>query len=91
MADSVPPERYLEAHLSAWSAVVKKHNLKMDLVHAELGEGKGAYRQHIMSELCFDRSLDLAKMRSTGFQESSNLKRTWWTAFERFREAKGIP
>ncbi|KIW74833.1 hypothetical protein Z517_11603 [Fonsecaea pedrosoi CBS 271.37] len=88
---SLAPADYMRSHLATWSELVQTHGLETNLIRDELAEGKAGYQKHIMSELCFDRSLDLGRMRQAGFQEVSDSKRAWWTAFERFREAKAIP
>lgn len=88
--NSTQPLYYLKSHLSSWSRLVEKHGLNKDLIREELNEGKGHYQQHIMSELCFDRSLDLAKARKAGFRETSDLRQTWWNAFDRLQQSKGI-
>ncbi|KEF56738.1 uncharacterized protein A1O9_06928 [Exophiala aquamarina CBS 119918] len=87
---STQPFYYLKSHLSAWIKLVNEHGLKRNLIQDELSPGKGHYQQHIMSELCFNRTLNLGKARRAGFHEVSDLRKTWWTAFDRLRESKGI-
>ena len=87
---STQPMYYLKSHLSTWDKLVNDHGLKKNLILDELSAGKGHYQQHIMRELCFNRTLDLSKIRKAGFLESSDLRTTWWTAFDRLRQSKGI-
>lgn len=87
----VQPLYYLKSNMSAWNQLVTKNKLRKDILRNELSEGKGHYQQHIMSELCFDRTLDLAKSRSAGFHETSDLRQTWWTTFDRLRQNNAIP
>lgn len=89
--DSVPPAEYLKLHKTKWSDLVAEHKLAKDVLEVESGPSKGGFQYHIMTELDFDRQLDLELCRKSGFLDRVEMHRSWWHTFERLRQARRIP
>ena len=88
------PGQYLVDHLSEWKEMEKKHRLAPGRVGND--RSLAIFQYFIMTLLCFDRQLDLNKEHNTwnlggGKAEEVDSKTAWWTAFQRFRDARIIP
>ncbi|KAK0938556.1 hypothetical protein LTR29_009870 [Friedmanniomyces endolithicus] len=87
------PPQYLFDHLEQWRGIEKK----CGLVTGRVGNDRSmaGFDYFIMTMFDFDRQLDLSKeikaWNEGGKAEEVDSKTAWWTAFERFREAKIIP
>lgn len=85
------PGQYLSDHLEQWQALERKHGL----VTGRVGNDRSlaTFQHFIMTLFNFDRSLDLGRQNQAWGEvaEEKDSKRVWWTAFQRFREAKIIP
>jgi len=79
--------------LEQWRGIEKK----CGLVTGRVGNDRSmaGFDYFIMTMFDFDRQLDLSKeikaWNQGGKAEEVDSKMAWWTAFERFREAKIIP
>jgi hypothetical protein len=85
------PTQYLADHFSEWQALEKKHGLKSGRVGND--RTFGGFPYFIMTMFNFDRHLDMTKcheMMGDAVIET-DAKGAWWTAFDRFRQAKIIP
>jgi hypothetical protein len=85
------PEEYLASHFSEWQALEKKHGLKTGRVGN--GRSLGGFAYFIMTMFNFDRHLDMTKCHEMMGDAKLEIdaKGGWWTAFDRFRQAKIIP
>lgn len=89
------PGQYLLDHLSEWKEVEKKYGLATGRVGND--RSLAIFQYFIMTLLSFDRQLDLTNMHKAWNSGSGNgveevdSKECWWTAFQRFRDAKIIP
>ena len=88
------PGQYLSDHLDQWKALEKKHGLATGRVGND--RSLAIFQFFIMTLLCFDRQLDLSASHKAwnsggGKAEEVETKTAWWTAFQRFRDAKIIP
>ncbi|KAF7185709.1 Short chain dehydrogenase sirQ [Pseudocercospora fuligena] len=85
------PGQYLNEHLEQWQALERKHGL----VTGRVGNDRSlaTFQHFIMTLFNFDRSLDLGRQNQAWGEaaEEKDSKRVWWTAFQRFRDAKIIP
>ncbi|KAK5128223.1 hypothetical protein LTR85_002890 [Meristemomyces frigidus] len=87
------PGNYLADHLPQWKEMEKKHGLATGRVGND--RSLAGFQYFIMTMFDFDRQLDLSKQHKAWSQggkvEELDSKQAWWTAFERFRDAKIIP
>ncbi|KAF7563272.1 hypothetical protein G7046_g864 [Stylonectria norvegica] len=85
------PTQYLGDHVEEWKEVEKKHGLVTGRVGNE--RSFGGFPYFIMTMFNFDRHLDMSKTHTMWGEakEEVDIKAAWWTAFDRFREAKIIP
>lgn len=88
------PGQYLSDHLQEWKDIEKKNGLATGRVGND--RSLAIFQAFIMTFLCFDRQLDLSKAHKAwssggGKVEEIDAKTCWWTAFQRFRDAKIIP
>jgi hypothetical protein len=82
------PMAYLDEHLSKWKELENACGLQTGRVGND--RSLRGYDYFIMTMFDFDRQLDLKKSQET-WGEETDIKGTWWTAFDRFRKAKIIP
>jgi len=87
------PGQYLTEHLQQWKDMENKYGLSTGRVGND--RSLAGFQYFIMTMFDFDRHLDLSKelkaWNQGGKAEEMDSKQTWWTAFERFRQAKIIP
>lgn len=88
------PGQYLSDHIKEWKEIEKRHGLATGRVGND--RSLKMFQTFIMTMLCFDRQLDLTKMHKAwssggGKVEEIDAKQCWWTAFQRYRDAKIIP
>ncbi|KXL44417.1 hypothetical protein M433DRAFT_90482 [Acidomyces richmondensis BFW] len=87
------PGQYLTDHLQQWKDMENKYGLSTGRVGND--RSLAGFQYFIMTMFDFDRQLDLSKELKAwnhgGKAEETDSKKTWWTAFERFRKAKIIP
>jgi hypothetical protein len=85
------PTQYLTDHVSEWKEVEKKHGL----VSGRVGNDRsyGGFPYFIMTMFNFDRHLDMSIVHEMmgDAKEEIDTKTAWYTAFDRFRQAKIIP
>lgn len=85
------PTQYLADHVDEWKKVEQKHGL----VSGRVGNDRsfGGFPYFIMTMFNFDRHLDmsLAHEMMGDTKEEIDTKGAWYTAFDRFRQAKIIP
>lgn len=89
------PGQYLQDHLEDWKGIEKKYGLATGRVGND--RSLAIFQYFIMTLLSFDRQLDVTNMhkawnsgKGRGVEEI-DAKQCWWTAFQRFRDAKIIP
>lgn len=86
------PGQYLVEHLDEWQKLEKQHGLATGRVGND--RSLATYQYFIMTMFDFDRPLDLTKMHQAwsqgGQAEEQSAREMWWTAFQRFRDAKII-
>ncbi|KAF2404500.1 hypothetical protein EJ06DRAFT_469557 [Trichodelitschia bisporula] len=85
------PIQYVADHFAEWQKLEKEYGLKTG--RAGNGRSYNGFPYFIMTMFDFDRHMSLNAMHEAwgGEREETDVKGTWWTAFERFREAKIIP
>ncbi|KAI0121199.1 hypothetical protein BJ170DRAFT_149431 [Xylariales sp. AK1849] len=85
------PARFLADHFGEWQALEKRHGLKSGRVVNDRSVEVFAY--FVMTVLNFDRQLDMTKCHKMlgDAKIETDAKGAWWTAFDRFRQAKIIP
>ena len=89
------PGQYLQEHIEEWKSIEKKYGLATGRVGND--RSLALFQYFIMSLLSFDRQMDLTKMHKAWNSgngkgvEEIDAKQCWWTAFQRFRDAKIIP
>ncbi|KAF2841029.1 hypothetical protein M501DRAFT_951735 [Patellaria atrata CBS 101060] len=85
------PIQYVGDHVNEWHKLEKEYGLQTGRVGNDISFGGFPY--FIMTMLDFDRQLDMTKTHEVwgDLKEEWDSKKTWWTAFERFRRAKIIP
>ena len=87
------PGQYLADHLPQWKELEKKHNLATGRVGNN--RSLAGFQYFIMTMFNFDRQLDLSRQHQSwaqaGKAEEVDSKHAWWTAFDRFRQARIIP
>ncbi|KAF7537188.1 hypothetical protein G7054_g3886 [Neopestalotiopsis clavispora] len=85
------PSEYLADHLAEWQALEKQHGLKTGRVGND--RSYGGFPYFIMTMFNFDRHLDMTKCHEMmgDAKVETDAKGAWWTAFDRFRQAKIIP
>jgi hypothetical protein len=85
------PPTYLADHLAEWQEVEKKYGLKTGRVGND--RSFTGFPYFIMTMFNFDRHLDMSKTHEMmgDSTEEVDTKAAWWTAFDRFRQAKIIP
>lgn len=85
------PAEYLAVHWDRWLEVQREYNLRA----GRAGDCRsfGGYPHFIMSMFNFDRQLDLGKTHRAWGRgaEGADTRKTWYTAFDRFRSARIIP
>ena len=85
------PTQYLADNAEKWKEVEKKYGL----VSGRVGNDRsyGGFPYFIMTMLNFDRHLDMTTVHEMmgSSKEEVDTKGAWYTAFDRFREAKVIP
>lgn len=77
---------YFESHKDEFPAVCKERGLKEDIMYTSI-RNTGS-RGSVMKLMDFDRNLDLSKARALGFNAELSTASSWYTAFDRVREAK---
>ncbi|KAI1264816.1 hypothetical protein F5Y18DRAFT_417396 [Xylariaceae sp. FL1019] len=85
------PTEYCADHLDEWKAMEEKYGLKKGRVGNDRSFGGFPYL--IMTLFDFDRNLDVSKVQDMmgDYKVEGDTKSVWYTAFDRFREAKIIP
>ncbi|KAK2745563.1 hypothetical protein FQN57_003688 [Myotisia sp. PD_48] len=85
------PYDYLVEHQDQWVELEKKHGLQTGRVGND--RSLGGYPHFIMSQFDFDRHMDLTKSHRVWGDNAvqTDAKGSWFTAFDRFRQAKIIP
>jgi phage anti-repressor protein len=84
--DSVTGPEYVESHQEEFQALCKERGLKEDIMYTSI-RNTGS-RGSVMKLMDFDRNLDLSKARALGFEAELSTESSWYTAFDRMREAK---
>lgn len=82
------PSGFVSENREKWLELEQKHGLQTGRVGNE--RSYGGFPYFIMNMFNFDRHLDLGKMHKV-YQEEISTEDAWFTAFDRFREAKIIP
>ncbi|CAK4031927.1 Hypothetical predicted protein [Lecanosticta acicola] len=85
------PGEYLASHLEQWTEIEERYGLATGRVGND--RSLGGFQYFIMTMFDFDRHLDMAKMHAAwgDKKEEVGSKEVWWTAFQRYRNAKIIP
>ncbi|KAH8655198.1 hypothetical protein BX600DRAFT_515037 [Xylariales sp. PMI_506] len=85
------PVEFLADHFTEWQALEKKHGLKSGRVGND--RSYSGFPTLIMTLFNFNRDLDMSKCHELMGEAKieTDAKGAWWTAFDRFREAKIIP
>lgn len=85
------PSEYLADHYAEWQALEKRHGLKTGRVGND--RSFGGFPYFIMTMFNFDRHLDMTKCHEMmgDAKVETDAKGAWWTAFDRFRQARIIP
>lgn len=87
------PPQYVFEHIQQWKEMERKYSLAGGRVGND--RSLAGFDYFIMTMFDFDRQLDMSKglkaWNQGGKAEEVDTKTAWWTAFERFREAKIIP
>lgn len=85
------PTQYVADHVSEWKEVEKKYGL----VTGRVGNDRsyGGFPHFIMTLCNYDRQLDMSTVHEMlgDAKEEVDTKTAWYTAFDRFRQAKIIP
>lgn len=84
--DSVTGPEYVECHREEFQVLRKERGLKEDTMYTSI-RNTGS-RGSVMKLMDFDRNLDLSKARAPGFNVELSTEISWYTAFDRVREAK---
>ncbi|KAJ5377943.1 uncharacterized protein N7496_005352 [Penicillium cataractarum] len=84
--DAVTGPEYVESHKEEFQALCKERGLKEDIMYTSI-RNTGS-RGSVMKLMDFDRNLDLSKARALGFNGELSTESSWYTAFDRVREAK---
>lgn len=82
------PVAYVSENREKWFELEKKHGLQTGRVGNE--RSYGGFPYFIMTMFNFDRQIDQSKMHSI-YKEETTTQKAWYTAFDRFRQAKIIP
>lgn len=72
---------HVESHKDEFQALCKELGLKKDIMYTNI-QNTGS-RGSVMKFIGFDRNLDLIKARAPGL----SIESSWYTAFDRVREA----
>jgi hypothetical protein len=84
--DAVTGPEYVERHKEELQALRQDRGLKEDIMYTSI-RNTGS-RGSVMKLMDFDRNLDLSKTRALGFNRELSTESSWYTAFDRVREAK---
>lgn len=83
---SLHPTEYIDLHWEQFRSICREGGLREEIVYKSMhntGSRMGSLRL-----MDFDRHFDLGRARSLGFTEEISTKTSWYTAFDRVREAK---
>ncbi|KIW09158.1 uncharacterized protein PV09_00093 [Verruconis gallopava] len=85
------PYNYVIDHKDEWEKIVKEKGLKGGRVGND--RSFGGFPYFIMTMFNFDRHVDMSKtLKAWGDKaEEFDIKQSWYTVFDRFRQAKIIP
>ncbi|KAJ5155932.1 hypothetical protein N7492_008735 [Penicillium capsulatum] len=85
-SDGVQPPEYIDRHWDKFQALCREKGLKEDIIYQSMhNTGSGGSVMRLMD---FDRHLSLDKARSLGFKTELSTEDSWFTAFDRVRNAK---
>lgn len=79
------PDTFMQEQQSQWKHLIKSRDLR------DVGAGKQGFWKMLMSDLDFDRSVDISLSRDVGFHDKIQDGRAFAMAFDRFRQASIIP
>ncbi|KAJ5668720.1 hypothetical protein N7462_009790 [Penicillium macrosclerotiorum] len=83
---SLHPTKYIDQHWDEFQALCRQNGLREDIIYKSMhntGSRMGSLRL-----MDFDRPFDLGRARSIGFEEEISTEKSWYTAFDRVRDAK---
>lgn len=83
---SLHPTVYVEQHWTEFQALCRESGLREDVIYKSM-HNTGA-RMGSLRLMDFDRPFDLGRARALGFTEEMSIESSWYTAFDRVREAK---
>lgn len=88
-APGIPPLEYIAQHRHQWDLLTEQFDLRKGSSDNDMMNGDLVW--FLTTRLERDRHMSLKRMRAAGFHNSMDEKQAWFSAFERFRDARIIP
>lgn len=84
--ESVIPRQYIDRHWAEFQKFCQERSLREDIIYKSICDSES--RGRVMCIMDFDRHLDLGKAKALGFDRELTTEDSWYTAFDRLRNAK---
>lgn len=84
--DSLHPTVYIDRHAAELQAFCREQGLHEDIINKSM-RNTGA-RMGSLRLMDFDRHFDLGRARDLGFDQELSTEASWYSAFDRVRQAK---